>query len=144
MEPAVVYVERGLGQERVVLLAAMTFGLLTLGLAAFGLFGLLSYVVARRAPEIGVRLALGAAPSQVGRAVVRDASRLVVYGLLIGLPLSALAGRLASGLFYGVSPYDPVAFAAAVALLIAVAGAASWGPARRASRVHPMVALRQE
>ena len=120
------------------------FGALALGLAAFGLFGIQSYAIARRTPEIGVRIALGAAPSEVLVSVVRDGLRLVMYGTLVGLPLVAIGGRLASGLVFGVSPYDPLTLAAAVLVLVIVGVTASAGPARRASRVDPMVALRQE
>ena len=120
------------------------FGALALGLSAFGLFGIQSYAIARRTPEIGVRIALGAAPSGVLMSVVRDGLRLVMYGTLVGLPLVAIGGRLASGLVFGVSPYDPLTLAAAVLVLVIVGVTASAGPARRASRVDPMVALRQE
>jgi ABC-type antimicrobial peptide transport system permease subunit len=120
------------------------FGALALGLAAFGLFAIQSYAIARRTSEIGVRIALGAAPSHVLASIVRDGLRLVLYGTLIGLPLIAIGGRLASGLVFGVSPYDPLTLVAAVLVLLMVGVTASAGPARRASRVDPMVALRQE
>jgi predicted permease len=144
MEPAVVRVQRSLGQERLMVLLTSGFGALALGLAAFGLFGIQSYAIARRTPEIGLRIALGAAPSGVLLNVVRDALRLVLYGTLIGLPLVAIGGRLASGLVFGVSPYDPPTLLFSVFVLVIVGVAASAGPARRASRVDPMVALRQE
>ncbi len=144
MEPAALGVQRSLGQERLMVLLTSAFGALALGLAAFGLFGIQSYAIARRTPEIGVRIALGAAPSGVLVSVVRDGLRLVMYGTLVGLPLIAIGGRLASGLVFGVSPYDPLTLAAAVLVLVIVGVTASAGPARRASRVDPMVALRQE
>jgi ABC-type antimicrobial peptide transport system permease subunit len=120
------------------------FSALALGLAAFGLFGLQSYAIARRTPEIGLRIALGASQSGVVSSIVQDTLRLVLYGALIGLPLVAIGGRLASGLVFGVSPYDPLTLLAALLVLVLVGVAASAGPARRASRVDPMVALRQE
>jgi putative ABC transport system permease protein len=144
MEPAVERVKRSLGQERLTVLLTSGFGGLALGLAAFGLFGIQSYAVARRTPEIGLRIALGAAPSAVRLSIVRDALRLVLYGTLIGLPLVAIGGRLASGLVFGVSPYDPLTLLVAVLVLVVVGVIAGAGPARRASRVDPMIALRQE
>jgi len=144
LEPAATRVERSLGQERLVVLLTSGFGALALGLAAFGLFGILSYVIARRTSEIGLRMALGATPSRMQWSVMRDASRLVLYGVLIGLPLVAVGGKLAAGMIFGVSPYDPQTVLAAVGLLFVVGAAAAAGPARRASRVDPMIALRQE
>jgi predicted permease len=144
LEPAAVRVERSLGQERLVVLLTSGFGALALGLAAFGLFGILSYVIARRTSEIGLRMALGATPSRMQWSVIQEALQLVLYGVLIGLPLVAVGGKLASGLVFGVSPYDPPTLFAAVAILSAVGAAAAAGPARRASRVDPMIALRQE
>ena len=143
-EPAAVLVERSLGQERTVVLLTSGFGALTLGLAAFGLFGILSYVIAGRTSEIGLRMALGATPSRMQWGVICDALRLVLYGVLIGLPLVAVGGKLASGLVFGVSPYDPLTLLSAVVILSVVGAAAGAGPARRASRVDPMIALRQE
>src|SRR5262245_6954178 len=144
MEPAVVRVQRSLGQERFMVLLTSGFGALALGLAAFGLFSIQSYAIARRTPEIGLRVALGAVPSGVLLNVVGDSLRLVLYGTLIGLPLVAIGGRLASGLVFGVSPYDPLTLVAAMLVLVIAGVAASAGPARRASRVDPTVALRQQ
>ena len=144
MEPALVRVQRSLSQDRLMVLLTSGFSALALGLAAFGLFGIQSYAIARRTPEIGLRIALGASQSGVVSSVVQDTLRLVFYGTLIGLPLVAIGGRLASGLVFGVSPYDPLTLTAALLVLVIVGIAASAGPARRASRVDPMVALRQE
>jgi putative ABC transport system permease protein len=144
MEPAAVRVQRSLSQDRLMVLLTSAFSALALGLAAFGLFGIQSYAIARRTPEIGLRIALGASQSGVVSSVVQDTLRLVCYGALIGLPLVAIGGRLASGLVFGVSPYDPVTLIAALLVLVIVGVAASAGPARRASRVDPMVALRAE
>jgi ABC-type antimicrobial peptide transport system permease subunit len=144
MEPAMMRVQRSLSQDRLMVLLTSGFSALALGLAAFGLFGLQSYAIARRTPEIGLRIALGASQSGVVSSIVRDTMRLVMYGTLIGLPLIAIGGRLASGLIFGVSPYDPLTLLAALLVLVIVGIAASAGPARRASRVDPMVALRQE
>jgi putative ABC transport system permease protein len=144
VEPAVMRVQRSLGQDRLMVLLTSSFAALALGLAAFGLFGIQSYAIARRIPEFGLRIALGAAPAEIVSSVVRDALRLVLFGALIGLPLVAIGGRLASDLVFGVSPYDPVTLVSALLVLVAVGITASAGPARRAARVDPMVALRQE
>jgi predicted permease len=137
-------VRRNLSQERLVMLLTSAFGALALGLAGFGLFGLLSYAVVRRTPEFGLRMALGAPRSGVLRAVVRDALWLVLCGVLLGVPFAMVAGRLASTLVFGVSPNDSVSLIAAVIVLIFVGIGSSLLPALRASRVDPMVALRQE
>jgi predicted permease len=113
-------------------------------LAAIGLYGLLSYTVAQRTREIGVRLALGAEPAQVRRMVLKQVSGMALIGVPLGL-LGALAiGKLAAALLYELAPTDPAAFAAAAVLLTAVVLGASYLPARRASRVDPVVALRSE
>jgi ABC-type antimicrobial peptide transport system permease subunit len=144
VEPADVLVQRRLAQERLMVGLTSGFGALALALAAFGVFGIQSYAIARRTPEIAVRIALGAAPSRVLASVVCDALGLVLYGTLIGLPLVAVGGRLASGLVFGVSPYDPLTLVVAVLVLVIAGVTASAGPARRAARVDPVVALRQE
>jgi hypothetical protein len=144
MEPAVVRVQRSLSQDRLIVLLTSAFSALALGLAAFGLFGIQSYAIARRTSEIGLRIALGASQAGVVTSIVQDTLRLVLYGTLIGLPLVAIGGRLASGLVFGVSPYDPLTLGAAVLVLVVVGVTASAGPARRAARVDPMIALRAE
>jgi predicted permease len=144
MEPAAVRMQSSLGRERLMVILTSAFGALALGLATFGLFGIQSYAIARRTPEIGLRIALGAAPSGVLFSVVRDALRLMLYGTLIAVPLVVIGGRLASGLVFGVSPYDPASLLAAVLVVVIAGVTASAGPARRAAHVDPMVALRQE
>ena len=133
-----------LSQDRVIVLLTSGFGALALGLAGFGLFSLLSYAVARRAPEFGVRMALGASRSQVVWSVVREAAWLLMCGFLLGAPFVVLGGRLVSSLVFGVSPYDWATFVAATVTLAAVGCACSMMPALRASRIDPLVALRQE
>lgn len=120
-----------------------SFGLLALVLAAVGLYGVIGYSVSRRTREIGIRIALGAESSSVLRLVLRQGMTLVLVGGIVGVALAAAAGRLLSSVLF-VSPVDPVAFAAALAILLVVAAFANWVPARRASRVDPMVALRGE
>ena len=137
-------IRRGLGQERLVVLLTSSFGALALGLAGFGLFGVLSYAVARRTPEFGLRMALGASRSDILQSVVRDALRLVAGGVLVGLPCVLVAGSVMSALFFGISPYDGASLAAAAAVLLVVGAACGAIPALRAARVDPIVALREE
>ncbi len=113
-------------------------------LAAVGLYGVISYLVTRRTSEIGVRMALGAEPASVQRLVVRGSLLLVGFGLGAGVLGALAATRVLTSLLYGVRPTSPTAYVAAAAVLAAVAVLASWIPARRASRVDPVVALRAE
>jgi ABC-type antimicrobial peptide transport system permease subunit len=134
----------GLVKERMMAMLSGFFGVLALILAMSGLYGVISYVVARRTNEIGIRVALGARQGQVVGMVLREAGWLLVAGVAAGLALSLIAGRSASSLLFGLKPYDPLTLGAAVAVLAAIAGLASFVPARRASKVDPMVALRYE
>jgi predicted permease len=119
-------------------------GTLALLLAAVGMYGVIAYHVTARTREIGIRVAIGARPADVFRLVLGQGLRVTVAGIAIGLLLSAMASRLLANLLYGVSPTDPATWAAAVAVWLAVALAACWLPARRAARVEPVVALRQD
>ena len=127
---------------RTILLGA--FAVLALTLAAVGVFGVLSYFVTQRTQEIGVRMALGARPADVVRLVVARGVGLSLAGLLVGLGAALGLTRLMQQLLFEVTPTDGPSFAAVAALLVAVAAAASYFPARRATRVDPMTALRQE
>jgi predicted permease len=120
------------------------FGALALLLAAIGLYGVIAYGVAQRTHEMGIRLALGARPRDVVRLVVRQGVVLSVAGLVIGIAGALVAARLLKSLLFGVSTLDPATFAGVVLLLAAAATLASWIPARRATQVDPMVALRSE
>jgi putative ABC transport system permease protein len=120
------------------------FAAVALGLAAIGVFGLLSYAVAQQTREIGVRLALGARPGRVVRLVVGRAFRLVLVGLALGAGAALALGRVLEGLLYGVRPADPVTLGGVVLVLGLTAALACALPARRAARVDPAVALRAE
>jgi predicted lysophospholipase L1 biosynthesis ABC-type transport system permease subunit len=119
-------------------------GGLALGLAAIGLYGLVSYAVARRTREVGIRMALGAERRDIVRLIVRQGAALAVAGLVAGLLFALATARFLASFLFGISPFDPLTFAAVTAALAAAALVASWVPARRATRVDPVVALRDE
>jgi ABC-type antimicrobial peptide transport system permease subunit len=123
---------------------ATTFGVMALVLAAAGLYGVMTYAVNRRFAEIGLRMALGAEQSDVVRLVVRDALTLVALGVIAGIPLTFGATRLLAHQLHGVSTADPATLAVALGVLTVSALTAAWLPARRASRVLPIEALRLE
>jgi putative ABC transport system permease protein len=122
----------------------LAFGALALTLAAIGTYGVIAYSVSQRTQEIGIRMALGASRRDVLRMVVGGGLRLAIAGVLIGVALSLAAGRFISTLLFGVRATDPLTFSAVAAALLATAVFAAWIPARRATRVDPMVALRYE
>jgi putative ABC transport system permease protein len=137
-------IEESLLRERLMATLSSAFGFLAGLLATLGLYGVISYMVARRRNEIGVRIALGADRGQVIRLVLREALLLLAAGVAAGVAIAFWSGRAASTLLYGIEPYDPASLAMAAALLTAVALAASYAPARRAARLDAMVALRDE
>ena len=137
-------VARSVTRDRFSALILGAFGCLAVILAAVGIYGVIAYSVARRTHEIGVRMALGAASSDVLSLVVREGLLLAVTGVAVGLAGSAAVTRLMSSLLVGVAPNDPAAFVAAGVILIVVAVVASYVPARRAVRVDPITALRAE
>lgn len=131
-------------QERLFATAYTAFGALALALACIGLFGVMSYSVSRRTNEIGIRMALGAQRGRVVGMVMGESLLLVSLGIVIGLGAAVWAGRFVETVVFGVSPTDVATMAAAVALISAVSAVAGYVPARRASKVDPMVALHQQ
>lgn len=120
------------------------FGVLALLLASIGLYGVMAYAVVRRTKEIGIRMALGARPASVRWMVLRDTLRLVIIGVVIGIPAALAATRFISGLLYGLTPTDPISVSMAVITLVISAILAGFLPARTASRVDPLLALKYE
>jgi predicted permease len=137
-------VEQSLLRERLMATLSGFFGGLAVLIATIGLYGVMSYLVTRRRMEIGVRMALGADRGMVVRMIVREAGVLLAVGLVIGAVLSVFAARTAETFLYGLKPGDPVTIALAMTGLAVVTLLASWVPARRASRLAPTVALREE
>jgi predicted permease len=135
---------RDLTRERVVAYLAFAFGTLTLLLASLGLYGVLSYGVARRTQEIGVRMALGAQRAEVLTLVGGQSARLTIMGMALGLLATWVATRYLSGMLFGVTPLDPATFLLVSAAFIVVTMLASYIPARRATNVDPLIALRCE
>jgi len=137
-------VARNFNRERLIARLTELFGLLALILSCVGLYGVTAYTVARRTNEIGIRMALGAERRNILGLVLRGAFTQVVLGLAIGIPAALAGGRLLSAELYGVKSYDAVVLGLAVVTLAASAFVAGFVPARRATKVDPMVALRYE
>jgi predicted permease len=137
-------IDRMLRTERLLSVASRAFSGIALTLAAVGLGGLLIYAVTRRTNEIGVRMAMGAAPGDVARMVLRDSAWLVAAGVLAGIPGAVVVARLLRSLLVGVAPTDFQAPVMALVTLVMVAMLAAWLPARRAATIDPMAALRED
>jgi putative ABC transport system permease protein len=120
------------------------FGAVAVSLAAIGLYGVLAFIVAQRRREIGVRMALGAQPRDVIADVMGQGLRLAGLGVVVGIGMALAGTRLLNSMLFATSPTDGVTFAAVAALLVAIAAGASLVPAVRASRVDPLIALRDE
>jgi putative ABC transport system permease protein len=138
------YVEKSEAQPRFQTLLLFCFAGIALILSAIGLYGLLSYMVAQRTLEIGLRMALGAKRTDVLRMIVRRGLTLALIGSVAGLVISAMITRLLSGMLYGIRPSDMVTFATVTALLLLVSLTASIVPAYRAARLDPMETLREQ
>jgi len=130
--------------ERTLAVLSSLFGLIALGLACVGLYGTMAYAVARRTREIGVRIALGARSRVIQQLILRETVVMVGAGLAAGIPLALAAGRLMRSQLFELSPYDPMTTVTATLAVLAVTTLAGYVPARRASRVDAMVALRCE
>jgi len=137
-------IDEMLVQERMFAKLTSAFGLLALVLACVGLYGIMAYAVVRRTKEIGIRMALGAERRLTLTMVMREVVLLVVAGTAIGVPMAIAATRLVASTLFGISPTDPATLATATVIMLAVAAGAGYLPARCASRVDPMVALRYE
>jgi putative ABC transport system permease protein len=138
------YISRSLARPRFNTLLLSIFAGTALLLTAIGIYGVMAYSVAQRTSEIGIRIALGAGKSSIFRLIVGQAMTLVGISLIVGLAGAFAATRLLNSLLFGVGAADPVTFAAIVLLVSAVAFIAAWLPARRATRVDPIIALRAE
>ena len=136
--------DESLGRERLLATLSGFFGALALALAVIGLYGVMSYNVARRRNEIGIRMALGAEQSRVLRMVLGEVAILIVAGLALGLAVALLSTRFLAGFLYRLEPNDPTTLAAACVILAAAAVVAGFLPARRAAKLDPMTALREE
>ncbi|HZM86773.1 MAG TPA: ABC transporter permease [Blastocatellia bacterium] len=138
------HVGRSLVQQKLIARLSSFFGVLALLLACIGLFGIMSYSVTKRTNEIGIRMALGAGRADVMRLVLREGMTPVIIGVAIGLPAAIMGARLIATLLFGLQPSDPLTISVATVLIIGVAALAGYLPARKASRVDPMTALRCE
>jgi predicted permease len=144
LKPAQALIDDSIVAERIVAQLATLFGVLALLLAAIGLYGVMSYSVARRTGEIGVRMALGASQRSVTMMILREIVVLVVMGSVVGAAGALGLGHFVESLMFGLAPRDPVTLLAAIAVLLVVALVAGYVPARRAARIDPIVALRSE
>jgi putative ABC transport system permease protein len=137
-------IKDGLLRERLLATLSSFFGFLAALLATIGLYGVIAYIVVRRTNEIGIRIALGATPKRILGMVLGEAVTILVWGLGVGIVLALVASRTASKLIFGLKPHDVLTLVLASALLAAVTVAASVIPARRAARLEPTIALREE
>jgi ABC-type antimicrobial peptide transport system permease subunit len=144
VEPMAQVIDASVAQQRFNMILLCGFGLVSLVLGAAGLYGVMSYTVARQTREIGVRMALGAARGDITCMVLRDAGVLVGIGLAVGITVALAGTRILSSLLFGVAPRDPLMLITACVVLLFTGLFAAWWPARRAARIEPMAALRLE
>jgi ABC-type antimicrobial peptide transport system permease subunit len=144
VHPLVESLESSMSQPRMIARLCAVFGAVGLLLAGGGLYGVLSYGIARRTNEIGVRMALGAAPGRVIGMVLRETGIMLAIGAALGIALTIACTRLIAGRLYGLSTLDPLTILSAIGLFAIVAGMAAFIPAARAARVNPTAALRHE
>jgi predicted permease len=137
-------IDNSISNEIIIAKLSSFFGILALVLASIGLYGVMSYTIAGRTRELGVRIALGAQRADVLRMVLKEAMLLVLIGIVIGVPASFASSRVIASMLYGLKSYDPIAMTTVITLLAAVGAFAGFIPARRATKVDPMVALRYE
>jgi putative ABC transport system permease protein len=138
------YLDRSTAQQRLVSRLLLVFGAIALTVAAVGVYGLTAFTVARRSKELGVRIALGARPAAIVRMLLSQSTALVAAGLAIGLGAAALLTRFVETMLFRVEPLDPVSFAAGGLLLALTMLAATFIPARRATRTDPLSVLRTD
>ncbi|HXS98185.1 MAG TPA: ABC transporter permease [Candidatus Limnocylindrales bacterium] len=144
IDPVNVLIDQDIGGDRLIAAVSRFFGILVLLLAAYGLYGVISYTTGRRTSEIGLRMAIGADRRDVMRMVLGQTMMLICAGLAIGLPAAMAASRLIASTLAGVSPNDPLTYGAVILVMLAAGLLAGFVPAARASRIDPMAALRQE
>ena len=137
-------IDESMAAERLFSMLCGILSCLALSLCSIGLYGLMTYNVARRTGEMGIRMAFGARPRDVARPILCEALVLAAIGAAIGMPLALAVTQLMRGAFFGIKPYDPLTVTGSIALLLIIAVLAAWIPARRAAKVDPMVALRYE
>jgi ABC-type antimicrobial peptide transport system permease subunit len=137
-------VDDSLQTDHFVAQLSTAFGLLAIILASVGLYGIMAFTVARRTRDIGIRMALGAGRSKIVRQVLSETLVLMLIGIAVGVPVALAGTRLIKSMLFGLGAVDPVAIIAACSILAVIAGLAGYMPARRASQVDPMVALRYE
>jgi putative ABC transport system permease protein len=136
--------DRAAGQMAFTMVLLAIAAAVALMLGVIGIYGVMSYIVSQRTAEIGVRLALGAEPASVAVQIVQQGGLVAVSGIVVGLAAALVGSRVIASLLYGVSPRDPIVFAATTVTLLAVALMACWLPARRAARLSPLAALRAD
>jgi ABC-type antimicrobial peptide transport system permease subunit len=144
VDPLTELIRDSIQKDRLVATLVSAFGILTLILAALGLYGVMAYATARRTGEFGLRMALGAAPRMVERMVLREAILLTGFGMALGLPVALAATRLVRGQLFGISFFDPPSIGLATLVLGVSAALAAFVPAMRASRVAPLEAIRAD